>query len=314
MLTRVYWCDPELAAKTRRQVESVKMAFITIIASINLRKGVAFHKVPLLLGLIDSTIDKLLAFKKTPDIFLLSDIENQETLIDLLQILISEKRFFNRLNPKRKNAHHTCETLLERKISDDSSELSKLKYTAEQGLVFWREFNKLPLNEAGFNELRRIKLSEPSEKFDTTLVLMKNALRDFGKLIQYDIRKKDLLSQEDKLRKRWNSAYTAVTELLSLSDIHRRSSNAGPLNQVMHQGQSMFNLNYENSASPLDDIKFNELRPTLVSSRDETIFSRMRKMRKNIELTKQKVEKGFKIFNSISDLSRFLNETDLNKR
>jgi very-short-patch-repair endonuclease len=206
---------------------------------------------------------------------------------------------------------HTCETLLERKISDDSSELSKLKYTAEQGLVFWREFNKLPLNEAGFNELKRIRLSEPSEEFDTTLVLMKNALRDFDKLIQYDTHKKDLLSQEDKLRKNWNSAYTAVTEFLNMSDIHRSSSNGGPLNQVMHQGQSMFNPNYE--ASPLDDIKFNELRQTLVSSRDETIFSRMRKMRKNIELTKQKVEKGLKIFNSISDLSRFLNETDLNK-
>ncbi len=46
-----------------------------------------------------------------------------------------------------------------------------MKYTAEQGLVFWREFNKLPLNEAGFNELKRIRLSEPSEEFDTTLVL-----------------------------------------------------------------------------------------------------------------------------------------------
>jgi hypothetical protein len=115
-------------------------------------------------------------------------LENQEKLIDSLQILISERGFFNKLNPKRKNAHHTCERLLERKISDDSSELSKLKYTAEQGLVFWREFNKLPLNEAGFNKLKRIRLSEPSERFDTTLILMKNALNDFDKLIQYDTR------------------------------------------------------------------------------------------------------------------------------
>lgn len=75
----------------------------------------------------------------------------------------------------------------------------------------------------------------------------------------------------------------------------------------------MFNPNCEDSASPLDDIKFNELRQTLVSSRDETIFSRMCNMRKDIELTKQKVEKGLTIFNLISDLSRFLDETYLNK-
>ena len=81
----------------------------------------------------------------------------------------------------------------------------------------------------------------------------------------------------------------------------------------MYKGQSMFNPNCEDSASPLDDIKFNELRQTLVSSRDETIFSRMCNMRKDIELTKQKVEKGLTIFNLISDLSRFLDETYLNK-
>jgi very-short-patch-repair endonuclease len=245
-------------------------------------------------NLIDSTIDKLLALKKDSDIILLSSIEDQEILVDSLQILKSERGFFNKLNPKRKKAYQTCERLLEREISDDSSELNKLKSTAEQGLELWRECSKLPLNEVGFNELKRIRSSEPSEKFDKTLMLMKNALRDFDKLIQYDTRKKDLLLQEDKLQKSWNSAYTAVTELLNLSEVHRRSFNG-------------------NSASPLDDIKFNELRQTLVSSRDETIFSRMHTMRRNIELTKQKVEKGLEIFNSISDLSRFLNETYLNK-
>ncbi|MGB6591545.1 MAG: hypothetical protein WBE68_08595 [Candidatus Nitrosopolaris sp.] len=122
-----------------------------------------------------------------------------------------------------------------------------------------------------------------------------------------------MLSQEDKLQKSWNSAYTAVTKLLNLSDIHHSGSTGGPLNQVMYKGQSMFNPNCEDSASPLDDIKFNELRQTLVSSRDETIFSRMCNMRKDIELTKQKVEKGLTIFNLISDLSRFLDETYLNK-
>jgi superfamily I DNA and/or RNA helicase/very-short-patch-repair endonuclease len=264
-------------------------------------------------NLIDSTIDKLLALKKDSDIILLSSIEDQEILIDSLQILISERGFFNKLNPKRKKAYQTCERLLEGEISDDSSELNKLKSTAEQGLVLWRECSKLPLNEVGFSELKRIRSSEPSEKFDTTLMLMKNALRDFDKLIQYDTRKKDLLLQEDKLQKSWNSAYTAVTELLNLSEFHRSSFNGGPLNQMMNQGQKLFNPNYENSASPLDDIKFNELRQTLVSSRDETIFSRMHTMLRNIELTKQKVEKGLEIFNSISDLSRFLNETYLNK-
>jgi hypothetical protein len=264
-------------------------------------------------NLIDSTIDKLLALKKDSDIILLSSIEDQEILIDSLQILISERGFFNKLNPKRKKAYQTCERLLEGEISDDSSELNKLKSTAEQGLVLWRECSKLPLNEVGFNELKRIRSSEPSEKFDTTLMLMKNALRDFDKLIQYDTSKKDLLSQEDKLQKSWNSAYTAVRELLNLSDIDRTSFKGSFLKQEMDQGQIMFNPNYEISTSPLDDIRFNELSQTLVSSQDETIFSRMRTMRKNIELTKQKVEKGLKIFNSIKDLSRFLNETDVNE-
>jgi very-short-patch-repair endonuclease len=262
---------------------------------------------------INLTIDALLTLKKPPDIVLVSNLEDQEQLVDSLEILISQKGFFSKINPKRRNAHDICERLLKHKISDDSSQLNKLKDSAAQGLILWRELIKLHkfLNKSGFDELIRIILSEPQEVFDAKLRHMKNALRNFDELTQYDIRKKELLSQEDKLQRRWNDAYTVATELFNEFDIHRGSSGSSLLKQRMDQSQKILNYNYDISQPLLNDVGFDEIKQTLVLSQDETIFSRIHTMRSNIEFTKQRVEKCLRIFNSIMDLSSFLNETGL---
>lgn len=58
---------------------------------------------------------------------------------------------------------------------------------------------------------------------------------------------------------------------------------------------------------------FNELRQMLLSLQGESFFSRMHTMRETIDLIKQRVERGLRIFNSIKELSQFLNETGINE-
>jgi hypothetical protein len=92
---------------------------------------------------IETAIGELLRFRKPVEVFVRSNIQDQQQLIDSLQILLSEKGLFHRLNLKRKNARNNCERVLNCKIPDDPNQLRKLKESAEQSLAIWKELGRL---------------------------------------------------------------------------------------------------------------------------------------------------------------------------